>query len=454
MRNIKRQFVVAVGILATFLFPLHAALADPNGFTRDPRGSGCIVRQQGSAKFLGGDLPDKKAIGEAAVSAHRLRGAKVIDPCLSGQLQNLPAAVYAALAEKHPEKFQPLEAGDQSVVSLKKATTGAAPEYHYVGLDEAVPPGFLFFEPTAISNGSRVYGNAYTESGEALISRVSVFERGILTVFQEGFANTANQGGTVGGFVLTDPENFLGQAALFRGNEVLLIPRLPGEIHSEVVQINDPSMALIFSLDGNFNGTMALYDRGQVTPLDFGPDIPFAFFFSMNNQGIISGTTFIDGLGFRGFRFDPRTGPPTLLEPLPTEPDAWALGINNRGDILGYSFVSGATERIGVWDGQGKFHTYFVEGTPEFPTISNRLTFNDDNLIVITLVSAPASETKKSYLVPKPGVRLNLADLVEDMPPEQGSLVFVRAVNNHGNMFGFTSFGFTFLLERTGAGGE
>ena len=254
--------------------------------------------------------------------------------------------------------------------------------------------------------------------------------------------------------MLTDPENFLGQAALFRGNEVLLIPRLPGEIHSEVVQINDPSMALIFSLDGNFNGTMALYDRGQVTPLDFGPDIPFAFFFSMNNQGIISGTTFIDGLGFRGFRFDPRTGPPTLLEPLPTEPDAWALGINNRGDILGYSFVSGATERIGVWDGQGKFHTYFVEGTPEFPTISNRLTFNDDNLIVITLVSAPASETNKSYLVPKPGVRLNLADLVEDMPPEQGSLVFVRAVNNHGNMFGFTSFFFTFLLERTGAGGE
>jgi hypothetical protein len=459
MKNIKRQFVVAIGVFATFLLPLHGTLAGPNDFTHDARGSGCILRQPGSAKFLGGGLPDKKVIGEIAVSAHRLRGAKVIDPCLTGQLRNLPTEVYSALAEEHPGKFQPLEAGDQRVVSLKQVTTGkasnATPTYHYVWLDGAVPPGFLFFDPTAITNGSSVYGNAYDEAG---ISHVSVFKHGILTVLQEGYANTANQGGTVGGWVLTDPENFFGQAALFRGSEVQLVPRLPGEIHSEVVQINDPSVALIFSLDENFNGTMALYDGTKVTPVDFGPNIPFAFFLSMNNRGIISGTTFIDGLGYRGFRFDPGTGLSTLLEPLPTEPHALALGINNRGDILGYSFVFSATERIGVWDGQGKFHTYFVEGTPEFPTLSNSLKFNDNNLIVITRVSNPASERNKSYLVPKPGVRLSLADLVEGMPPEHGSLWLVEAVNNYGNMFGLTLtpdfLSFSFLLERTGARGE
>ena len=54
------------------------------------------------------------------------------------------------------------------------------------------------------------------------------------------------------------------------------------------------------------------------------------------------------------------------------EPHAWGLGINYRGDVLGYSFVSFSTERIGFWRGT-TFHTRFVEGTAEFPTVSNFL---------------------------------------------------------------------------------
>lgn len=463
MRTFKRQFAMVAGILATFLLLLPVALGSSNGLTQDAREMGCIIREPGSAKFLRNDLADKEAVWEAVMNAHRLRGTKVIDPCLTGQVRNIPAAVYAALAEKYPEKFQPLEAEDQSVVPLKKAATGVIPAYHYVWLDETVPlpPGFLGgFNPSAITNDGRVYGNAFafSESDGTFINYVAVFEHGNLTILQEGSAGPANQGGTIGGGVLTDAENFFTQAALFRGNEVQLIPRLPGEINSFVSEINDSGMALVFSVDENFNTTAALYDKGKVTPLDFGPDIPFASALSMNNQGIISGTTFIEGLGFRGFRFDPRTGVATLLHPLPTEPHAWALGINNRGDILGYSFVFSGIERIGVWDKEGIFHTYFVEGTPEFPTISNNLKFNDNNLIVITRVSSPASEANNSYLVPKPGVRLSLADLVTDMPPEHGSLWWVGAINNKGNMIGSTLSpdfsSFNFLLERTGAGNE
>lgn len=465
MRALKRQFVMVTGMLVTLLLLLPAALAGSNSLTQDAREMGCIIREPGSARFLRNDSADKKAIGEAAVNAHRLRGTKVIDPCLTGQVRNIPAAVYAALAEKYPEKFQPLEAEDQSVAS--QATTSSAPhvasEYHYIGISEGTPPEALLFDPIALTNDSRIYGTAYTEffdEAPFFTTYAAVFERGALTVLQESkgiLATTANEAGMVAGFVITDFENFFTQAALFRGNEVQLIPRLPGEIHSEVLKINDPGTVLIFSLDENFNGKLALYKNDKVTPLDVGPDIPFASFLSMNNQGIISGTTFIDGLGSRGFRLDPHTNVVMLLEPLPTESGSWAMGINSRGNVLGYSFIGGGIERIGVWDKEGVFHTYFVEGTPEFPTVSNRLRFNDNNLIVITRVSRPASETNNSYLVPKPGVRLNLADLVSGTP--LGLSLFPYGINNLGNMFGsagpnyFNIFDY-FLLERTGIGSE
>ena len=149
---------------------------------------------------------------------------------------------------------------------------------------------------------------------------------------------------------------------------------------------------------------------------------------SINNNGFVSGTQGDDLCdGGTGFRFDPRTGQVALLEPLSTDPTAWGVDINNRGQVLGYSFVCGGIERIGVWDRRGEFQTYFVEGTDEVPTISNKLLFNDNNLIVITSVSSPDAEAgRNSYLVPRPGTRLNLADLVDDLPfrvqpfPHQG----------------------------------
>lgn len=463
MKNIKKQFVIFVEILAVFLLSLHVAFADSSSFTRENSELGCIAREPGSAKFLQNDSVDIKTIGEAAINAWLSWGRKVIDPCLTGQVKNLPAAAYAALAEKHPEKFQPFRIDRQSINSTKKATrvrhqAKRWPTYHYFRFDETILPGF-FFDPVAITDNNHLYGNAWTESEETFTNYVATFKYETLALLQEGAASTANKSGTIGGFVLTDPENFLGQAALFHKNKTRLVPRLPGEIHSEVIQLNDPGAALIFSFDEDFNGTIALYDKGRVTPLDFGPEIPFVFFLNMNNQGIISGTTFIDGLGYRGFRFDPKTGLATLLHPLPTEPDAWALDINNRGDILGYSFVSSEIERIGVWNKRGKFDTYFVEGTPEFPTISNSLRFNDNNLIVITNVSSPVSERNNSYLVPKPGVRLNLADLIKNLPPESDSLRWsVSAINNQGNMIGYTLTPdfllYPFLLEHTDIRGK
>ena len=118
--------------------------------------------------------------------------------------------------------------------------------------------------------------------------------------------------------------------------------------------------------------------------------------------------------------------------------------------MLGYSFICSETERVGVWDRRGEFQTWFVEGTDEFPTISNELLFNDNNLVVITNVSSPASEAlTNSYLVPRPGVRLNLANLVQNLPSGV-SFSLIKDINNHGDMIGLDFFGGgSFLLERT-----
>ena len=327
--------------------------------------------------------------------------------------------------------------------------------YRYVSLAAIeLPPGISFVDFTSgvITNSGRIYGEAYDEIN--FFPHIAAYAQGVLTVFQypqPTFVYAVNEEGTVGGSVVTDTVNFYQQAALFRGDHVELIPRLPGEITSWVTALNDPGMALVLSFDVSSQRTVVLYDHGKLTPLDFGPNITDSFFLHINNQGIISGTTFQSLTSqFRGFRFDYRTGKTTLLDPLPTEPNSWALGINNRGDVLGYSFISGGLERIGVWDKKEEFNTYFVEGTPEFPTVSNSLLFNDNNLIVITNTT-----DNTSYLVPKPGVRLNLADLVENLPSGQ-NVAYILDMNNPGNMIGFSAINFNitdmFLLERIGQG--
>jgi hypothetical protein len=320
--------------------------------------------------------------------------------------------------------------------------------YRYVPLDQVeLPSGFEIFYPIALGNGGRVYGTAFPFDVSAS-PQVAVYDGGVVTALAPGLAFTASRSGLVGGGVLLDPVAFTTQAALFRGGKVELIPRLPGEYTSNVMRVTDSGLALVVSYDENFQSTLLLSKNGRLTPLPI--DGSFLNFLDMNNRGQISGITFVPGLGYRAFRFDTRTGESTLLDPLPTEPHSWGMAINDRGDVLGYSFVFSAVERIGVWDSKGGFQTYFVEGTPQFPTVSNRLRFNDNNLIVIT-----DTFDDNSYLVPNPGVRLNLSDLVVNLPPGQGALRYVINVNNHGDMLGFgPGFNGAFLLERIGVGNQ
>lgn len=333
--------------------------------------------------------------------------------------------------------------------------------YRYVSLFDKAPPEFIGFSPSAINDRGLVSGSVFKcDDVSCFDYHVAIYANGAVTVLQPGVGDVINAGGTIGGAVFlnpTDPNDFNPQAALFRGDKVELIPRLPGELTSRVIKITDSGLALIES--GNADGTtFFLYKNGQLSPpLDLSalvashPPQQSPAIKDMNNQGIITGIAWqivedprvASGFGDRAFRFSPRTGEATLLNPLPSEPHSWGMGINSRGEVLGYSLF-GSLERIGTWDKQGNFKTYFTEGTPEFPTISNRLLFNDNNLIVITSVFDPAAELGSSYLIPRPGVRLNLADLVQNLPA--GENLFISDINNHGDMIGFG-----FLLERLGA---
>lgn len=64
--------------------------------------------------------------------------------------------------------------------------------------------------------------------------------------------------------------------------------------------------------------------------------------------------------------------------------------------------------------------------------------------------SPDAEAGRNSYLLPRPGTRLNLADLVDDIPSEFNPSL-IKDINAHGDMIGVDFFsGGAFLLERIG----
>lgn len=321
--------------------------------------------------------------------------------------------------------------------------------YHYTSLSAApLPDGYTFNDFTVgLDDFDRVYGNSY--DGE-FVPHVSRLALGRTTVLQTrpSVAHVVNPLGVVGGSVLTDPVNFVEQAAIFTGGRAEIIARRPGEASSHVVALNRVRSALVASFDGSGQVTYLVHAGGRSTVLNFGPAIENPQNLQMNDAGFIAGTEGPAGSPARAFRYNPFTRTSTVLDPLPGDSDSWGLGINDRLDVLGYSFDPGATERIGVWDIRNTFRQYFVEGTPQIPTISNKLLFNDQNLIVITRVSRPATDVGKSFIVPRPGVRLDVADLVDNPPAEDGPFSFVTAENNRGSMIGLGVTGTSFLLRR------
>jgi hypothetical protein len=330
----------------------------------------------------------------------------------------------------HPRRFRwalALTLGLWAVVAQAREY-----RYHYISLTEVqIPSGFTRFNPTAIDDHGRVYGNT---TGVSVDSHVAVYDHGVVKVLQPGIVFTINTLGTIGG-AITDPQTGTLQPALFRGKKVEIIPLLPGETRLSLLALNDADTALIWSEDpSGFNrNTYRLYSEGKTI---FRYQIPTGSdcfgCWGVNNRGVVVGTIFDPNLNaFRAIRFRPPYDEPQLLDPLPTDSDSTSFGINNAGYILGSSHVflgDPAKNHYGVWDRKGNFKTFVTTG------IFYEALFNDKNLIVLT---ENMDTDFNSYLVPRPGVRWNVEDLVNNPTAVEAPLAQVVGINNHGDMIGY-----------------
>jgi hypothetical protein len=403
---------------------------------------GCLSFQGGKYHFVSPDL-DKESVKQKLSEALN-NGEKVVDPCLTGQSYNIDSVRYDRAAFLNPVRFEArLEVEkDGSFPSL--IGHRHLPSYRLIDFTKLSFPGISGIFPQVLTDDGRLYAAIYDEDYN---TSVGYYKNGrIVITHQNAYPLAANNKKISAGGILSDPVNYFTQAAVFYPDGTTkLIPRIPGEISSEIFKINDRGTMLLSWYDENYTYHLDIIRNGIRSPRDFGPDIPVAGMIDINDKDQISGTTLNQNGKYLGFRYDLNTGKATLLYPQATETDAWAMGINNYGDIVGYSFITNGTERIGVWDKSNRFREYFVEGTDEYPTISNSLLINDNKLIVVTYISRPAEEAfKASYLIPRPGVRFLVQNLVDGIT-EDYPLSIINSLNDKRMMSGWGDT--TYLLD-------
>jgi hypothetical protein len=430
--------LVPLGLCAALGTGAPAALAQANN-SSDTR-IGCIYHGSSGIQFIDNSTRTREQI-LSDVQAATDSGKGMGDPCLNGQLSNMPAAVYATLAKAYPQTYQPLSA--QSASLAKPAISAAVtpqislPKRAFVNLDAAVTSGYLFFEPLGPLLDGRVFGTLYDNN---VNTYVGLYQRGTIKALAQGVPTVVSHLGFVGGYVVTDQANDYHQAAIFRGNNVQLIPRTAGEISSNVLAINDFGLTVVVSQDAEFNNTLYLFRNGVRSMLHIGKAGLQTFVTGMNDSGVIVGWQAMPNGASLAYKYVVATGVTTNLPPLPTEPNSWAMGINELNDVVGYSFVGSGIERIGFWHATGGFDQYFVEGTATIPTISYRLLTNDLRQIVIALTN-----DGQSYLVPQKNVRVPTANYIAYDPTQQGVPVVVYGINDFGAFTGTTSQGIDFL---------
>jgi hypothetical protein len=323
-------------------------------------------------------------------------------------------------------------------------TTAAvhATHFRYTQIDiTAAPRNTDNWFPRGLSDHGEVVGQATDCNEDFTVCRQFAVKRrvnGQFTVLEEDFfVNDVTSRGDAGGCT-THPVNFEGQAGIVRANGTLeLIAPQPGEMSSCVIKLSDAGVAFVSSTDPDFVTSVYILDRGQRRPFT----VQNSTVNDINDRAELAGIQFFDPN--RAYRFDARAQTTTLLQPVAPDPQSWGFAINRQGEVLGTSFnFDGSIQRIGKWNKKNQFETSVIGGTgnPAFPVITNSLSWNEQGLIVLS-----NTDDGNAYLVPSPGVRLNLADLVRNGPAP--TFVQVIAVNQRGDIVASANEG-VFLFRR------
>lgn len=210
-----------------------------------------------------------------------------------------------------------------------------------------------------------------------------------------------------------------------------LLPRLPGELRSCVSQVSDGGTALVLwettRADGSVGLAYYVWLDGQAFADDLGEPVA-----GMNDRGEITGTLSVAVPGGNapwGYRYDARTQTKTLLPVVPCDADTFAFGINQQGDILGYSQTIDGVQHVATWNAANEISVLFTQGNVDSPTVSRRLVWNESGLVVLSDTS-----DFETYLLPAPGVRVDLASLVDGVDT---TFLSVSEVNERGDFLAF-----------------
>lgn len=309
--------------------------------------------------------------------------------------------------------------------------------YQYIPLDPTAPAGCQYFNPIALDQSSRVYGTTDC-NGSTFVARYENGRTIIISGDVSGYSfTTGNHHGILGAF--TFDSQGVNRASLFIGGHIGIIPGVPAQNGSLVTAISDSGIALIgSSVPPDGRPVDVLYRNGLIKRVD--SNITGGAAYGLNDFGVLAGN------GIHGsYRYNPWFHNYTDLNPLAgTFPKVFS--IHDNGDILGYSLTIAGPNHIGVW--KGKVFSDYVSVNSNDIRI---LLWNESGLIVETYATYPPSDYG-GFLIPKPGKRLKLADLVPGLP----NWTDILDVNERGDLVGYggadvNGFDESFLLRRVQA---
>jgi hypothetical protein len=296
--------------------------------------------------------------------------------------------------------------------------------------------GYSFLEPFALTSAREVLGrgsrcDSESETPTCTTDAVSIDLEGDFRVLAQDFGpQVANAHGDVGGCFSESPTRW--HAAIIHADGDVELLSHPDELFSCVNAISPAGTAFVSGSSGTEADPIAfdevvLGEERLAVELGEGDHVV-----AINDRGELAGNFASDSAsGQAAARYDARTGVHTLLAGMDCDPTTRAFGVDQQGNVLGYSFSAGSEEHIGTWNQANAFSTLFTEGTAQFPTRSAQLTWNRDGLVFVSRTT-----DERTYLIAKPGVRVDLASLVATS--NAPTRLAVLSVNERGDFLAFS----------------